>query len=98
MLSDDEDLVLYEDPDGDEHEVSLTEPIGDQYATTRKARRIKFAIIAEVELEVVEPPNVHNVEVKSIAKQRVFNTLSQLGIGVPTNINVEVRHARPDED
>ena len=97
-------MVIYDPDDHDGEGPSPTEPRQEHYdalsqARSRTSRRIKFTVTADVEVEVVEPPRVHDVEVKSIAKQIVFRALQRMEIGVPTGINVEVtRFSRKAQD
>jgi hypothetical protein len=95
----DEELEVWEGGDEEDEGRSLTEPDPDvDYSVTRTSRRVRFHIAADVEIEVVEPPNVPDMQIKSYAKRAVFSTLSRLDIGVPTNISVEVRRRGCPDD
>lgn len=62
--------------------------------TTRSSRRISATVTAQLTIEVVEPPTVFEAELKGHIRAAVMRTLSNIGIGVPTDISVEVTTGR----
>jgi len=74
-------------------EVDPYEP-NDSHAVNRTTRTIRFRVEADIEIEVVEPPKVHNAEIKAAAKNRVSMALSNMTLGVMTGLNVRVTEGK----
>lgn len=86
-----DDLEEYEDgDDGIVYRSSADIDGTDEDAVVRTVRRIRVEFSGFIEVEVIEPPQVFEAEIKQSVKRRIIEAFRGHTLGVPVGYDLKV--------